>query len=86
MILKFTQQERDLILGHTLAGSELTDRLRIAEIRGRYLIVKYTTEDLDELIGYIAAEASHTKNKKIQKQLDRLFDRLILVLDFENDE
>ncbi|MBW2366843.1 MAG: hypothetical protein JRH15_03055 [Deltaproteobacteria bacterium] len=86
MKLKFTQPERDLILGHTFAGPDLTNRLRIAEIRGRYLIAKFSTDDLDELIGFIAAEASHTKNKKIQKQLDKLFDRLILVLDFENDE
>ena len=71
--IKFTLQERDLIIDHTFTGPDLTKRLQIAEIKGKYLIVKYSTYDLDELIGFIAAEANHTEDKKIGKKLDRLF-------------
>jgi translation initiation factor 2 alpha subunit (eIF-2alpha) len=45
------------------------------------LIVKYSTYDLDELIGFIAAEANHTVDKKIGKKLDRLFDKLNSILE-----
>ena len=30
-------------------------------------------DDLEELIGYVEAEADHTKDKNLQKELDRLF-------------
>jgi len=62
--IKFKPQERDLIIDHTFAGSDLTKRFQIAEIKGDRLIVKYSTYDLDELIGFIAAEANHTADKK----------------------
>ena len=54
--IKFTPQERDLIIDHTFTGPDLTKSLQIAEIKGKHLIVTYSTYDLDELIGFIAAE------------------------------
>jgi hypothetical protein len=79
--IKFTAEERDLIIDHTFAGPDLTKRLQIAEIKGKHLIVKYSTYDLEELIGYIAAEANHTDDKKTGEKLDRLFERLTRILD-----
>ncbi len=79
--VKFTTQERDLIVDHTFTGPDLTQRLQIAEIRGKHLIAKYSMYDLDELIGFIAAEANHTDDKKIEKKLDRLFYRLSSILE-----
>ena len=38
--------------------------------------MRYTLEDLDELLGYVAAEANHSKSKKLQAELDALYDRL----------
>ena len=32
--------------------------------------------DLDALLGYVAAEANHCKDRKLQKELDELFERL----------
>lgn len=79
--IKFTPEERDLIINHTFAGPDLTKRLQIAEIKGKHLIVKYSAYDLEELIGYIAAEANHTDDKKIGEELDRLFERPSRILD-----
>lgn len=79
--VKFTTQERDLIVDHTFTGPDLTQRLQIAEIKGKHLIAKYSMYDLDELIGFIAAEANHTDDKKIEKKLDRLFYRLSSILE-----
>ena len=79
--VKITPEERDLILDHTLADEALTDRLKIAEMRGKYLVAKYSTHDLDDLIGFISAEANHTEDKKLQKKLDRLIDKLERMLE-----
>ena len=86
--IKFTHDERGLIIDHTFAGPDLTKRLQIAEIKGKHLITKYSTYDLEELIGFIAAEANHTDDKKNGKKLDRLFERLTRILDksIEYDE
>jgi len=90
VVIKFTQEERDLIIDHTFADPDLTKRLQIAEIKGKYLIVKYSSYDLEELVGFIAAEANHADNKKIGKKLDRLYDRLTGILDklieYDGDE
>ena len=72
----FTLAERDLIVEHTLAGPDLTDRLQVAPVKGARVAVKYTLEDLDELLGYIAAEANHTENAKLEKRLDKMWGRL----------
>lgn len=79
--LKFTPEERDLIIEHTFTGPDLTKRLQIAEVKGKYLIAKYSAEDIEELIGYVAAEANHTDDKKVGKKLDRLFEKLSRILE-----
>ncbi len=84
--IKFTEQERELIIDYTFAGPDLTNKLKIAEIKGKHLIAKYTIYDLDELIGFIAAEANHTEDKKLEKKLDKLFERLSRILESEYSE
>jgi hypothetical protein len=84
--IKFTEQERELIIHHTFAGPDLTNNLKISEIKGKHLIAKYTIYDLDELIGFIAAEANHTEDKKLEKKLDKLFERLSRILESEYSE
>jgi hypothetical protein len=39
-------------------------------------VVRYTLDDLDELLGHVAAEANHSKSKKLGKELDALYARL----------
>jgi hypothetical protein len=46
----------------------------------------FTLDDLGELMGYVAAEANHAKDKKLQKELDRLFERMQKVLESYTDE
>ena len=59
-----------------MVGPEVTGPLRMAVVKGRKLVVKLTPDDLDEIIGYIAAEANHTDDRKLQKELDHLYERL----------
>jgi hypothetical protein len=79
--IKITEKERDLIVDHTFAGDDLTKQIKLAEMDGKYLLAKYTIEDLDELVGYIAAESNHTEDPKLQKQLDRLFEKLSRIIE-----
>jgi len=68
--------ERSLVLDQTLAGPDLTEPLRQAPLVDGRHEVRYTLDELDELLGYVSAEANHSADKKIQKQLDALYNRL----------
>ena len=81
----FTPQERELILEHTFAGSDLTNRLSIATTKGTRLVANFTLDDLDELLGYLAAEANHCKDAKLEKQLDKLWGRLKKTMELYDD-
>ena len=81
----FAERERELVLHHTLAGPDVTGSLEAARKVGGRFSVQYTLEDLDELLGYIAAEANHSKSKRLQKELDALHDRLTRVMESYDD-
>jgi len=79
--LELTDRERDLIITHTFAGNNLTDRLRIAPGPGRRPLYRFTLDDLDELAGFVAAEANHAKVRKLEKELRQLYSRIAVVLE-----
>jgi hypothetical protein len=72
----FTDRERALVIDHTFAGGELTEPLEGARAKAGTYVVRYTLDDIEELLGYVAAEANHATNKKLKKELDALFARL----------
>ena len=84
--LELNDRERELILRHSLADEELTGRLRIAPRPNEPPVCHFTLEELDELVGYVAAEANHARDKKLQKEWDRLYARLATVLESYTDE
>ena len=84
--IRLTPRDRDLILNHTYLGGDLEGRIRIAPADGSGVIVGLTLDDLDELMGYVAAEANHSTNPRLQKQLDMLYARLRQVEDGHTDE
>jgi hypothetical protein len=43
-------------------------------------VFNFTLDELDELVGDVAAEANHAKNKVLQEQLDQLCERIEAVL------
>ncbi len=49
-------------------------------------VVHFSLDELDELAGYVAAEANHAKDKKLQKEWDRLFARIEDLLESYTDE
>jgi hypothetical protein len=84
--LELNERERGLILSHTLADEELTNRLRVVPKKGARPIFRFTLDDLNELGGFVAAKANHTNDKKLRKELDRLFDRIQTTVDSYTDE
>ncbi|MBW2603314.1 MAG: hypothetical protein JRE28_03210 [Deltaproteobacteria bacterium] len=79
--INFTPPERDLILNHTFADPELTDKIKIAKMKGKHIITRYSIYHLEDLIGFIAAEANHTEDKQLGMKLDRLFEKLSRILE-----
>ncbi|MGB6866228.1 MAG: hypothetical protein WBE11_11100 [Candidatus Aminicenantaceae bacterium] len=83
--LRLHVEERDLIVNETLAGPDLTDRLESAKQVIDSVVVYYSSEELENLIGYVAAEANHNPDRKMQEALDALYDSLDALLDFYMD-
>jgi len=68
---------RDLRLVDT-AGERLAFRARLADDG---VVLAAGEDDLEELLGYVAAEANHEKDRRRQKRLDHAFQLLNEVID-----
>lgn len=81
-----TTQERDLIVERTLIDGEMEARLRGATARGLNLVVQLTLDDVDDLAGYIAAEANHCSEPRVRRAMDAVYDRLASIEDALTDQ
>ena len=61
----FTAREGALVIDHTFAGPELTEPLESARLTRGKGTVRYSLDALDELVGYVAAAANHSKSKSL---------------------
>ena len=76
--MKVTLRERDLIRDHTFYDPDFAN-LAVAD--GAGICVDLSLDDIEEIQGYVAAEANHCDDRKLQKELDLLFDKLQEFLD-----
>ena len=81
--VKLTLRERDLIRDKTFCDPDFA---QFAVMDGNGIRVEMSLDDIEEIQGYVAAEANHTKNSKLQKELDRLFDKFQVFLDTYDDQ
>lgn len=82
--LKLTATERTLILDKvSYIDAKYEALIREAPDGGPLLM---TLDDYDEFGGYIAAEANHCGDKKLQKKLDAILGKVHAVLDNYTDE
>jgi hypothetical protein len=77
ILVEITQSDCHLISEHTFADPEYVDRFEPSQEDAEKLTAHFTAEELDDLLGYIAAEANHTKSKKVKKTLDALYEKLL---------
>ena len=83
MPVKLTIRERNLIRDETFCDPDFA---KVAVTEGKYIIVNLSLDEIEEIQGYVAAEANHTKNSKLQKELDRLFNKLQVFMDTHDDQ
>lgn len=81
--VKLTIRERDLILDETFCDPRV---LKIAVVAGKGLRVEWTLDEIEDIQGYVAAEANHSNSRKLEKELDKLFDKLQVYLDSYDDQ
>jgi len=62
------------------AEERLVFRARLAD-DGASVVLAAGDDDLDELLGYVAAEANHEEDRRRQKRLDQAFQALTNVVD-----
>ncbi len=81
ILVRFGLDERNIILSNTFSGPDLTNRLKVVAEVSDTITVFYTSNELEELIRYIAAEANHTEDKETKNFLDDIFGSLDDLLD-----
>jgi hypothetical protein len=81
--VKLTLRERDLIRDETFCDPDFA---KFSVVEGKGLKIEMSLDDIEEIQGYVAAEANHTENKKLQKELDLLFNKLQVYLDAYDDQ
>jgi hypothetical protein len=64
---------------HTFLGPELL-LAGIVEANGS-VCFRWSLEDLEEVLGYVASSANHTKDRKLEKRLHRISDKLAAIID-----
>lgn len=62
------------------------DFIRLAPLDGKSVQLKMSLDDIEDMQGYVAAAANHCEDKKIQKKLDRVFNKLQVFLDTYDDQ
>lgn len=78
-----TLRERDLIRDETYCNPNFA---AAAVVEGTGIRVDLSLDEIEEIQGYVAATANHTKNAKLRKELDRLFDKFQVLLDTYDDQ
>ena len=77
-----TEKEVADIRDHTIADPDFG----FGVLEGSRLHFNLSLDDIEELQGYIAREANHTKNKQLQRRLDKMFEKLQTFLDEYEDQ
>ena len=72
-------RDRDLIKTHTILDLELEEILDRARITSKGLIIDINLDDLDLLLGCVAAAANHAEDPELEATLDEIYDRLSLI-------
>jgi hypothetical protein len=84
--VRLSSRDRDLIVERALLDPEVDILLRQARVSGTALVVELTLDDIDDLLGCVAAEANHCEDGKVRRALDAVCDRLGGLLEQFTDE
>jgi len=82
--LKLTATERKLVLEDLMCLDQEYEQIIRDTPSGKPMIL--TLDDLEDFSGYIAAEANHCDDRKMQKKLDTVLEKIQSVMDKYTDE
>ncbi len=80
--VKLTVRERNIILDETFCDPRL---VRLASVDGKHVLFEWSLDEIEDVQGFVAAEANHTDNKQLETTLDRIFLKLQVYLDSYDD-
>jgi hypothetical protein len=72
VVLKLAEEQADLVVEKTLIDDDLLAIIHHAKLRDGFVSARFTLDELEDLAGFVAAEANHTKDEKLQKQFDAI--------------
>ena len=81
--LTLSEAERNLILGLMCLDGDYEEIVRETPPEKA---IQLTLDEWDDFGGYIAAEANHTPDKKLEKKLDAIFEKIQNLLETYTDE
>jgi repressor LexA len=84
--VRLSTRERDLVIERAFLDPEIEEALQQATRVGSRVVVNLNLDDLDDLLGGVAAEANHCHEGRVQRILDAVCDRLSALLDQFTDE
>jgi hypothetical protein len=82
--VKLRSRDRELIDKLTFVDPDYSSRLHSMS-RSRDLLGHFTLDELEDLLGCIAAEANHTPNRQYETELDSLHERLQEIMEGHDD-
>ena len=78
-----SRRQVELVTDHTFADPAA---LSHGVVKGTRIVFQLSLDDIEEIQGYVAAEANHTDNQKLQKELQRLWSHFQQFLDSYDDQ
>jgi hypothetical protein len=77
-----TLKERDIVRDMTVGAPNFG---KIGLVEGKSIKIIMSLDEIEDIQGYVAAEANHTDNKILQKALKKISDKLQVFLDTYED-
>ena len=84
--MRLSTRERDLVVEKAFLDPRVELTLQRAIAVGSKLVVNLNLDDIDDLLGCVAAKANHCDDGKVRRVLDAICDRLSALLDKFTDE
>jgi hypothetical protein len=82
--VKLRPRDRELIEELTFVDPDYSSRLDSMS-GSADLLGHFTLDELEDLLGCIAADANHTRNRRLESELDSLFERLQAIMEGHDD-
>jgi DNA-binding MarR family transcriptional regulator len=84
--VKLSTRERDLVVERAFLDPAIEAQLRRPVATGSTILVHLYLDDIDDLLGYVSAEANHCDDRKVRRVLEAVRDRLAGMLQQFTDE